>query len=94
MLWCALHRRTLLAGLAAVAIGAAAAAGVGRSLVRAARHDRTRDTGQDGMAEALHTLTDETQQLARREVTTALRERWAKASLARLTANEMPPRAF
>jgi Putative Actinobacterial Holin-X, holin superfamily III len=38
-----------------------------------------RDTGQEGMAEALHTLTDETQQLARREMTAALREMWAKA---------------
>lgn len=38
-----------------------------------------RDAGQEGMAEALHTLTDETQQLARREMTTALREMWAKA---------------
>lgn len=38
-----------------------------------------RDNGQEGMAEALHTLTDETQLLARREMRSALGEMWAKA---------------
>lgn len=38
------------------------------------------NAGQDSMAEALHTLTDQTQKLARREIRSALRETWQKAS--------------